>query len=41
MLGVDISNEIAIVAMLGGAGTLIGPIVGALLLEPASELFKN
>jgi len=37
----DISEKIAIVAMLGGAGTLTGPIVGALLLEPASELFKN
>ncbi|HET9620050.1 MAG TPA: branched-chain amino acid ABC transporter permease [Kofleriaceae bacterium] len=41
MLSVDISNEIAIVAMLGGAGTLLGPLVGAVLLEIASELFKN
>jgi branched-chain amino acid transport system permease protein len=41
MLSIDISNEIAIVAMLGGAGTLIGPIVGAVLLESASEVFKN
>ncbi|HET7503004.1 MAG TPA: branched-chain amino acid ABC transporter permease [Kofleriaceae bacterium] len=41
VLAIDISSEIAIVAMLGGAGTPVGPIVGALLLEPASELFKN
>jgi branched-chain amino acid transport system permease protein len=41
VLAIDISNEIAIVAMLGGAGTLLGPIVGAVLLETASELFKN
>jgi branched-chain amino acid transport system permease protein len=41
VLAIDISNEIAIVAMLGGAGTLIGPVVGAVLLETASELFKN
>jgi branched-chain amino acid transport system permease protein len=41
VLAIDISNEIAIVAMLGGAGTLTGPIVGAVLLETASELFKN
>lgn len=41
VLAIDISNEIAIVAMLGGAGTLIGPIVGSLLLETAAELFKN
>jgi ABC-type branched-subunit amino acid transport system ATPase component len=27
--------------MLGGAGTLTGPIVGAMILVPASEVFKN
>jgi len=27
--------------MLGGAGTLLGPIVGAVVLLSASELFKN
>jgi branched-chain amino acid transport system permease protein len=37
----DISEKVAIVAMLGGAGTLTGPIVGAALLVPAEELFKN
>lgn len=41
MLEVGLSNEIAIVAMLGGAGTLLGPLIGAGLLETASELFKN
>jgi len=41
VLSLDISNEIAIVAMLGGAGTLAGPVVGAVVLESASELFKN
>lgn len=41
VLAIDISNKVAIVAMLGGAGTLAGPIVGAVLLEPAEELFKN
>lgn len=41
VLAIDISNEIAIVSMLGGAGTLTGPIIGAVLLETASELFKN
>jgi len=33
--------QMAIITMLGGAGTLIGPIVGAVLLLSASELFKN
>jgi branched-chain amino acid transport system permease protein len=41
VLTIDISVQIAIIAMLGGAGTLFGPVVGALLLVSASELFKN
>lgn len=41
VLSLDISNEIAIVAMLGGAGTILGPIVGSVVLESASELLKN
>jgi branched-chain amino acid transport system permease protein len=41
VLSLDVSNEIAIVAMLGGAGTVVGPIVGAIVLETASEIFKN
>jgi branched-chain amino acid transport system permease protein len=41
VLSIDLSNEIAIVAMLGGAGTILGPIVGSMVLETASELFKN
>lgn len=38
---IDVSVQIAIVTMLGGAGTLVGPIVGAVLLLSANELFKN
>jgi branched-chain amino acid transport system permease protein len=41
VLALDLSNEIAIVAMLGGAGTMLGPIVGSVVLETASEVFKN
>jgi len=41
VLTIDISVQIAILTMLGGAGTLSGPIVGAVLLLSASELFKN
>ena len=41
VLAIDVSNEIAIVAMLGGAGTVLGPIVGSVVLESASEIFKN
>jgi branched-chain amino acid transport system permease protein len=41
VLNLDTSVQIAILTMLGGAGTLLGPIVGAVLLLSASELFKN
>ena len=41
VLPMDISTEIAIVAMLGGAGTLFGPIIGSIVLEIAAEIFKN
>jgi branched-chain amino acid transport system permease protein len=41
VFGIDISDKIAIAAMLGGAGTLLGPIVGAVLLEISQELFKT
>lgn len=41
VLPLEISTELAIVAMLGGAGTLAGPIVGSLILETSSEVFKN
>jgi branched-chain amino acid transport system permease protein len=41
ILTIDISVQMAIIAMLGGAGTLLGPIVGAILLLGASETFKT
>lgn len=41
VLTIDISLQVAIITMLGGAGTLQGPIVGAILLLSASEIFKN
>jgi branched-chain amino acid transport system permease protein len=41
VLGIELSVEIAILPMLGGAGTLLGPLVGALVLETANEVFKN
>jgi branched-chain amino acid transport system permease protein len=41
VLTIDISLQMAIVTMLGGAGTLSGPLVGAILLLGAVEIFKN
>ena len=41
VISMEISIEIPIVAMLGGAGTLFGPVIGSIVLETASEIFKN
>lgn len=41
VLTLEISVQIAIITMLGGAGTLLGPIIGAALLLTAQEIFKN
>ncbi len=41
VLGIELSVEISILPMLGGAGTLLGPVVGSLVLETANEVFKN
>lgn len=41
VLTLEISIQIAIITMLGGAGTLFGPAVGAVVLLSASEVFKN
>jgi branched-chain amino acid transport system permease protein len=38
---IDISVQIAIITMLGGAGTLPGPVLGSVLLLGASEMFKS
>jgi branched-chain amino acid transport system permease protein len=41
VLTIEISVQMAIITMLGGAGTLLGPVIGAILLLGASEVFKN
>ncbi len=41
VFSIDISVEMAIVAMLGGAGTVLGPLIGSVVLESAAELLKN
>jgi branched-chain amino acid transport system permease protein len=37
----DLSFEIAFIAIIGGRGTIIGPILGALLLKPLGELTRT
>lgn len=40
ILGLDFSFELAFIALIGGRGTIAGPVVGALLLRPVSELTR-
>ncbi len=41
ILTLDISVQIAIITMLGGAGTLLGPIVGAVPAALAPQKFSR
>jgi branched-chain amino acid transport system permease protein len=40
-LGVSLSIEIMIRAMIGGSGTLFGPLIGSFILTPLSELSRT
>jgi branched-chain amino acid transport system permease protein len=39
-ISLDISFEIAFIALIGGRGSIAGPILGALLLRPVSDLTR-
>ncbi len=39
--GIDVSIEMVLVCILGGIGTVEGPIIGALLLVPLSEVLRT
>ncbi len=41
IVSLDLSFEIAFIAIIGGRGTLLGPIVGAVLLVPSAELTRT
>lgn len=38
--GIDLSIEIALMAIVGGQGTVLGPVLGAFLLTPAGEITR-
>ncbi len=40
ILGLDMSFEIAFIALIGGRGTILGPVLGALLLRPLNEFTR-
>ena len=37
LLGFDLSLEMAIIALIGGQGTVMGPVIGAFILVPIAE----
>lgn len=40
LMGLDLSFEIAFIALIGGRGSIAGPLIGALLLRPLSEFTR-
>ena len=40
IISLDISFEIAFIALIGGRGSIAGPVIGALLLRPVSDLSR-
>ncbi len=40
LLGLDLSFEIAFIALIGGRGTIAGPVIGALALRPLNEFTR-
>jgi branched-chain amino acid transport system permease protein len=39
--GLDVSVQIVLIAIIGGIGTIIGPVIGAMVLVPLSEVLRN
>jgi branched-chain amino acid transport system permease protein len=39
--GIDVSVQIVLIAIIGGIGTILGPVIGAMVLVPLSEILRN
>jgi branched-chain amino acid transport system permease protein len=39
--GIDVSVQIVLICIVGGIGTILGPVVGAAVLVPLSEVLRN
>jgi branched-chain amino acid transport system permease protein len=39
--GLDVSVGIVLIAIIGGIGTILGPVIGAMVLVPLSEILRN
>jgi branched-chain amino acid transport system permease protein len=41
VLGIDLSVQIVLICIIGGIGTILGPVVGSLVLVPLSEALRS
>jgi branched-chain amino acid transport system permease protein len=41
VFGIEVSVQMVLLCIVGGIGTIIGPVVGALVLVPLSEVLRN
>jgi len=41
VFGIDLSVEFVLICIVGGIGTIFGPVLGALVLVPLSEVLRN
>ena len=39
--GLDVSVQIVLIVIIGGIGTILGPVIGAMVLVPLSEILRN
>ncbi|HTN51591.1 MAG TPA: branched-chain amino acid ABC transporter permease [Anaeromyxobacter sp.] len=39
--GIDVSVQIVLICIVGGIGTILGPVIGAMVLVPLSEILRN
>jgi branched-chain amino acid transport system permease protein len=39
--GLDVSVQIVLICIIGGIGTILGPVIGAMVLVPLSEILRN
>lgn len=41
VFGLDVSVQFVLICIIGGIGTIIGPVIGAMVLVPLSEVLRN
>jgi branched-chain amino acid transport system permease protein len=41
VFGLDISVQFVLICIIGGIGTILGPVIGAMVLVPLSEILRN